>query len=288
MLVSIILQALLVFLPLAAHVRGHGYQSSPRSRNWYANEEGIEGSQPGVPGREYCPHCLNTNNGVCGVSTNYDYDEWIDSQGNPMPWISQATYANGDVINVASTLRTHHGGHMEIKGCPSGRASTQECFDEHALTFVRDLTYDMPADPAYPERGYYYGGQGGQFKDFSMAFLLPDSLVGEKVLLQVRKQMSRKLRLLALSLNCLFFFELSGVTLRQTAAHLQATMITSLVQTRSQRCSHPSSGRSESLGASYLTLKTVVAPAVWLRNSFSIAQKVSINIDCVVSQTANT
>lgn len=187
-MVSVSMQMLLVLLSLAAHVRGHGYQSSPRSRNWYANEEGIEGSQPGVPGREYCPHCLNTNNGVCGVSTNYDYDEWIDSQGNPMPWISQATYASGDTIEVASTLRTHHGGHMEIKGCPAGRASTQECFDEHALTFVRDLTYDMPADPTYPERGYYYGGQGGQFKYFSMTFLLPDSLVGEQVLLQVRKQ----------------------------------------------------------------------------------------------------
>jgi hypothetical protein len=188
MLVSIILQALLVLLPLVAHVRGHGYQSSPRSRNWYANEEGIEGSQAGVPSREYCPHCLNTNNGVCGVSTNYDYDDWIDSQGNPMPWNSQGTYASGDLINVASTLRTHHNGHMEIKGCPAGRASTQECFDDHVLTFVRDLIYDMPVDPAYPERGYYYGGQGGQFKDFLMEFLLPDSLVGEQVLLQVSKR----------------------------------------------------------------------------------------------------
>jgi hypothetical protein len=192
MLVSTIFQGFLALLPLVAHVRGHGYQSSPRSRNWYAAEEGIEGNQPGVPRREYCPHCLNTNNGVCGVSTIYDYDDWTDSQGNPMPWISQATYDSGDVINVASTLRTHHNGHMELKGCPAGRASTQECFDDHVLTFVRDLLFDMPADPAYPERGYYYGGQGGQFKDFSMEFLLPKSLVGEQVLLQVRKHRCRE------------------------------------------------------------------------------------------------
>jgi hypothetical protein len=135
---------------------------------------------------------LNTNNGVCGVSTNYDYDDWIDSQGNPMPWISQATYASGDVIHVASTLTMHHGGHLEVKGCPAGRDTTQECFDDHVLTFVRDLVYGMPADSAYPERGYLYGGQGSPFRDHTMEFLLPESLVGEQVLLQVRTDVRRE------------------------------------------------------------------------------------------------
>lgn len=182
MLVSIILQVHLILLPFVAQVRGHGYINFPRSRNWYANEEGIEGSQPGVPRREYCPHCVNANNGVCGVSIIYDYDDWIDSQGNPMPWISQATYASGDVNNVASTSRTHHNGHMEIKGCPAGRASTQECFDDYVLTFVSDLMY--PPTPPIQNVATTTEVRA----DNLMEILHPDSLVGEQVLLQVRNQ----------------------------------------------------------------------------------------------------
>ena len=99
----------------------HGELKSPRSRNWYAHEEGIEGLQSGKPSAEYCPHCLNTNpdtTGVCGESTNHDYNAWLDTLGDPMPWISQETYTLGQTIVVESFLTAHHGGHMELKACP--------------------------------------------------------------------------------------------------------------------------------------------------------------------------
>ena len=72
-----------------------------------------------------------------------------------MPWESQNTFARGEVIHVRSYLDTHHAGHMELRACPLGRASTQDCFEDYPLTFVEDTLYNMPADPAHPERGYY-------------------------------------------------------------------------------------------------------------------------------------
>jgi hypothetical protein len=33
---------------------------------------------------------------------------------------------------------------MELKGCPDGLATTQECLDSHVFEFVEDLAYDMP------------------------------------------------------------------------------------------------------------------------------------------------
>lgn len=175
---------------LAGQVHSHGVLISPRSRNWVAHEDGMEGIQAGVPKREYCQHCLNTNNGVCGVSPEFDYDPWLDSTGKAMPWQPQATYVAGDKIRIKAFLSTHHNGHMELRGCPYGRASTQTCFDEpnHALTFVRDVLHDMPADPAHPERGYFYGGQWSGTADFEMEFKLPDVLVGPQVLLQVSEK----------------------------------------------------------------------------------------------------
>ena len=76
---------------------------------------------------------------------------------------------------------------MELRGCPLGRASHQECFDDanHEFIFVKDLIYDMPADDEYPERGYYYGGQTSGIREFKMEFKVPPGLVGIEVLLQV-------------------------------------------------------------------------------------------------------
>ena len=34
---------------------------------------------------------------------------------------------------------------MELRGCPMGKDSTQECFDQHELTFIEDVSYEMPA-----------------------------------------------------------------------------------------------------------------------------------------------
>ena len=103
-----------------------------------------------------------------------------------MPWVSVAEYKAGQIIDVTSYLDTHHNGHMEIRACPDGEASTLECFNKpgNALTFVEDVMWGMPADPSYPERGMYYGGQGGSVKDFHMRFKLPDHIVGNQVMLQ--------------------------------------------------------------------------------------------------------
>ena len=168
----------------------HGELKSPRSRNWYAHEEGIEGLQSGKPSAEFCPHCLNTNpdtTGVCGESTNHDYNAWLDTLGDPMPWISQETYTLGQTIVVESFLTAHHGGHMELKACPVSDTNLlppQSCFDNHLLEFVSDDLYFMPKDPNYPERGYYAGGQGASTDRFVMKFKLPDNVYGDKVLLQ--------------------------------------------------------------------------------------------------------
>ena len=52
-------------------------------------------------------HCLNSNSapGVCGVSQGgTDYNAWLDSVGNPIPWMTQRTYVTGEVIEVHSHL----------------------------------------------------------------------------------------------------------------------------------------------------------------------------------------
>jgi len=101
-----------------------------------------------------------------------------------MPWIRQATYSRGEVISVLTHLAAHHGGHMELRGCPDGKASTQSCFDSHVFEFVEDTAFDMPKDPNHPERGYYWGGPTQNGLDFAMRFKIPDSLAGENVMLQ--------------------------------------------------------------------------------------------------------
>ena len=96
-------------------VQGHGYLYSPRSRNWVAYEDGTDswsGGSAGVPLREYCFHCLNSKaaDEICGIGNAGSYDDWLDIQGNPMPWTSQATYVEGEIITVKSLLTTNHGG----------------------------------------------------------------------------------------------------------------------------------------------------------------------------------
>jgi hypothetical protein len=87
-------------------VYGHGYIFEPPSRNYYAHTDGLNsGSIAAVPNKEYCPHCLNSNAGVCGISEGgTDFDAWLDSQGNPMPFISQRTYNKGEIIEIKSHL----------------------------------------------------------------------------------------------------------------------------------------------------------------------------------------
>jgi len=177
---------LVALTALPPMVHGHGYMETPMARNVYANREGRSGNPdnaPAIPLYQTTPHGLNRNTNVCGKDQGWpdtDYDAWLDTQGNPMPWISQATYNPGDIIQVDSFLTAHHKGHFEVKGCPFGKESSQECFDAYPLEFVEDLLYGMPKDPAHPSRGYLHGTE----HRLSMQFKLPAGLVGEQVLLQ--------------------------------------------------------------------------------------------------------
>lgn len=99
-----------------------------------------------------------------------------------MPWQSQATYSAGQTIELLIELTAHHMGHFEMKACPLGRASTQKCFDEHPLVFIRDVSYDMPADPRFPERAYLSDASRMLYR---IEYRLPENMSSQNVLLQV-------------------------------------------------------------------------------------------------------
>ncbi|GAX15594.1 hypothetical protein FisN_3Hh064 [Fistulifera solaris] len=170
----------LVGMLFAPHVEAHGGLISPRSRNRVAREDGSERPGKGVPTPEYCWHCLNDNNGLCGKVGANDYDKWVDSMGIPMPWSSQVTWKPGQVVQIEFEITAHHWGHVELHACPRGRQSTQRCLDQYPLEFVADVSHGMPKDTSFPERGYL---TGGKFK-YTMQFRLPNDLEGSQVLLQ--------------------------------------------------------------------------------------------------------
>jgi len=155
--------------------------TEPVTRNEFAHTSGTWGSQASVPPVETTPHGLNSNTGVCGKEGgSKDYDLWLDSQGNPMPWISQTTYNKGQDIQVDVKITAHHYGHFTLSACPMGRASTQECFDANPLEFVEDTKYGMPKDENHPDRAMLWGDGD----ELSYKFKLPDNIAGEQVLLQ--------------------------------------------------------------------------------------------------------
>lgn len=162
----------------------HGYLSSPRSRNFYASVEGTNGFQDGVPGKEYCAHCLNRKDATdsCGIGQSGSYDNWNDSNGNPMPWISQATYNQDQNIFVSGTLTTNHAGHIEMHACPDHLNLSPECFASNPLTMIEDASETSgPNDANYPVRGYVSPAY-----EFNFLYKLPVGLHGDKVVLQWR------------------------------------------------------------------------------------------------------
>ena len=154
----------IAFLSSPSSVTGHGFLESPRSRNLLSHQDGPTCSGVGCPPAEYCHHCLNLNDDICGKfgSRSYDSDSWLDKTGSPMPWVSEGVYSEGDEIIVRSYLDTHHNGHMEMRACNKGNDCTQADFQAEgsALIFVRDNVLEgpagtpaMPKDDNYPERG---------------------------------------------------------------------------------------------------------------------------------------
>ena len=137
------------FLP-GSVVEGHGYLKTPRSRNWVAQEDGVNSRGPssdGKPEQDFCPHCLNSKAApmLCSKGNAATlYDNWLDINGNPMPWTSQGVYDEGDEITVESVLTTNHAGHMDMYLCPMGNDSTQECLWANPATLIRDELYGGP------------------------------------------------------------------------------------------------------------------------------------------------
>lgn len=78
--------------------------------------------------------------------------------------------------------RAHHKGHFEFHACPisHGDIPTQECFDQHPLTFISDTNDWAVRHEEYPERAYLEPDNW----QLSYKFQLPDNLTGNLVLLQ--------------------------------------------------------------------------------------------------------
>jgi len=159
---------------------------SPRSLNWMAFEDGLTwGSEEGVPAKEYCYHCLNmkASNEICGRSGNQNYDNFLDSQNQPMPWRSEETYEEGQIITVKSHMSTHHRGHIELRICPTGDSASLACLDnpKYMVEFVDDPMHGAPVDSANLRAGHL--AERSKI-DYEMRFKLPMGVTGEKVLMQ--------------------------------------------------------------------------------------------------------
>eukprot|EP00522_Entomoneis_paludosa_P013138 CAMPEP_0172452308 /NCGR_PEP_ID=MMETSP1065-20121228/10024_1 /TAXON_ID=265537 /ORGANISM="Amphiprora paludosa, Strain CCMP125" /LENGTH=195 /DNA_ID=CAMNT_0013204351 /DNA_START=212 /DNA_END=795 /DNA_ORIENTATION=+ len=142
-------------------VESRGYLKTPMSRNLYAHIVGERMSDDSqLPLVEFCPECLNNfgdMDGSCGISSvsGYDYTFPQTSDGDDVPWTSQAIYTQGQYIDIDMVLFNNNGGHAEFEVCSVDDGSpTQTCFANHPLTFEEDLLYGAPKDPNYPYRAY--------------------------------------------------------------------------------------------------------------------------------------
>ena len=208
-LLRLLLSSLLVLCSLLPHTLGHGVMTSPASRNFYASAEQsgrwwVDPNDPDsdtVPLPESCPHCLNRQSpvGFCGTTQDgeRDYDFPMSWNGVPLDNHVKATFAQGSIITVDSTITAHHRGFFSVRGCADWQNPTEECFAASPLLFVEDLSPYWPRAPhdsAHPGRAYLHpnvgaseadsAATGGVVMTFVHTFQLPPSLVGEHVLLQ--------------------------------------------------------------------------------------------------------
>jgi hypothetical protein len=177
-------------------------------------DETTKSDTSAIPYPEPCPHCLNRGGSLaqCGLVSGIDNEgeSWIRNYDTPMnynmePMSSnvQATYVEGDIIDVEVLITTHHKGHFVFSACPISKDSmevvpTAECFEKHKLTFVLDELYGANRDPNYPERVYLapagkieWTHKGYDVKDqpvtgapLKYKLQLPRGLIGDVVLLQ--------------------------------------------------------------------------------------------------------
>ncbi|KAL7486922.1 hypothetical protein ACHAW6_012519 [Cyclotella cf. meneghiniana] len=193
---AILVAAALAFNLLQNTVDAHGYMKSPRSRNYYANTNGVWwGGGESDPRPENCPHCLNIGGteARCGLIEDRNYDYPKNFLGGIMPTVIQGCYKPGSIVDFETILTAHHMGHFEFFACPvaHGEVPTQACFDAHPLTFVSDEFYGATPDPNFPERAYiprtdFPGGlvKEGSSYSFRHKYRLPANLSGDLVLIQ--------------------------------------------------------------------------------------------------------
>lgn len=107
MLISCIHLLLLVQQPMPL-VLGHGYLSSPRSRNYYANQM-TKWSNPTAndPEPETEPQSLNQGT-LCGATGNKDYNTPRNAVGGPMRTTIQANWTSGQEVIIEVVLTAHH------------------------------------------------------------------------------------------------------------------------------------------------------------------------------------
>lgn len=200
-----LLTLVLLICPYAHHlvhlVDGHGYLSSPRSRNLLAYEETVWWPlTENDPAPETCPQCLNRGGTVaaCGLVGDRNYDTPKNALGGAMSAQPQTTYTQGQDIMVNVTLTAHHRGHFVFSACPivvsQTEIPTQDCFAQHRLTFVEDPIYGANFDPYYPERAYLapmndpnyvpdYSSSNALI-EYSFKMRLPQDVYGDLVLIQ--------------------------------------------------------------------------------------------------------
>ena len=72
---------------------------------------------------------------------------------------------------------------MELRLCPDGENPSVECFNNpnHIAEFISDPLFGAPKDPNYVHYGHY---ADRSHINFEMKFKLPESVVGQKVLMQ--------------------------------------------------------------------------------------------------------
>jgi len=116
-----------------------------------------------------------------------NYDAPLDISGNVLPFRPQATYTEGQIIDIDLAYTANHAGHFVFYLCPDGENPSEECFYGNELLFVEDVsvqTYgaeaNAPKDVNFPNRGYVNPFVFEQ----RMKFKLPDGVFGEKVLMQ--------------------------------------------------------------------------------------------------------
>lgn len=160
------LSLLLTALLLPTEVQGHACLTEPRSRQWYAFQDGGRqfwgDSAIGLPEQKSGPFGYQAGGydyGPCGrkrandLSSDYTTN-YVDAFGGEVNWVSQAIYDEGQVIDIEVTVTANHKGHFEFYLCTDVDNPTQECFDENPLEFVSDEYNGGTVDPDYPFRGY--------------------------------------------------------------------------------------------------------------------------------------